>query len=48
MTHKKYLHCCHVCDEDACQVSGCDSNSKFAFGDTVEADTMVCCCWVGS
>jgi hypothetical protein len=28
--------------EDACQVSGCDSNSKFAFGDTTEADTTMC------
>ena len=48
MAHKKYLCCCHAWDEDedACKVSGCDSNSKFAFGATTEADTMIY--WVGS
>ena len=46
MTHKKYECYCHVRDEDACQVSERDSKSKFAFGDTTEADTIVC--WVGS
>jgi hypothetical protein len=45
MTHKKYVCCCHVCDEDAYQASGCDFNSKFSFGDTSEADTVVR--WVG-
>jgi hypothetical protein len=50
MTHKKYACCCYVCDEDACQVSGCDSNSKFDFGDTVEERTpwSVAVGWVGS
>jgi hypothetical protein len=42
MTHKKYACCCHAWDEDACEVLGCDSNSKLAFGATAEADTMVC------
>jgi hypothetical protein len=42
MTHTKYVCCCHAWDEDACQVLGCDSNSKLAFGATTEADAMVC------
>jgi hypothetical protein len=42
MTHKKYVYCCHAYDKDTCQVLGCNSKSKLAFGATTEADTMVC------
>ncbi len=33
---------CHAWDEDVCKVLWCDSNSKYAFETTTEADTMVC------
>jgi hypothetical protein len=41
MTQKKYVCCCHAWDEDACKILGCDSNSKYAFEATTEADTIV-------
>ncbi len=41
MVHNKYVCCCRAEVEGACKVWGDDSNSKWVWGGTTKAETMV-------